>query len=310
MSPQCRVKCRPMQPDWDASIDHFLNHLRVEKRLAANSLEAYGRDLRVFSEFAKKRKWPGPAQIGENHLLDFLIHLHQKGLKGKSVSRNLVAIRGWFRFLLEEKLIAKDPTAQIEFPKGLKKLPHVLSLENIDQMLDACDLKKPLGLRDFCILQLLYATGLRVSELTGLKTNHLMADAGYLLAYGKGSKERVVPLGKEALRALKEYLAGVRPKLSGEKSSDAVFLSRKGEKLTRQRVWQVLGGLARKAGIPKKVTPHMLRHSFATHLLERGADLRSVQILLGHADVSTTQIYTHVSSTHLKSLYEKFHPRS
>ena len=299
-----------MQLDWDGSIDHFLNHLRVERRLAVNTLEAYGRDLRVFSEFSKKRKWSDPAQIQENHLLDFLIHLHQKGLKGKSVSRMLTALRGWFRFLLEEKRLEKDPTAQIEFPKGLKKLPHVLSLEAIDQMLAACERTKPMGLRDFCILQFLYATGLRVSELTGLKTNHLMPDAGYLLAYGKGSKERVVPLGKEALQALKEYLAEVRPRLLGGKSSEAVFLSRKGAKLTRQRVWQILGGLARKAGIQKKVTPHMLRHSFATHLLERGADLRSVQTLLGHSDVSTTQIYTHVSSTHLKSLYEKFHPRS
>lgn len=299
-----------MQLDWDASVDHFLNHLRVEKRLAANSLEAYGRDLRFFSEFAKKRGWTNPAAIAENHLLDFLIHLHQKKLSGKSVSRTLVALRGWFRFMLGEKLIAKDPTAQIEFPKGLKKLPHVLSLENIDQMLAACDRQKPIGLRDFCILQLLYATGLRVSELTGLKTNHLMLEAGYLLAYGKGSKERVVPMGKEALGALRGYLGEVRPRLLGAKSSEAVFLSRQGGKLTRQRVWQILAGLGRKAGLTKKVTPHMLRHSFATHLLERGADLRSVQTLLGHSDVSTTQIYTHVSATHLKSLYEKFHPRS
>lgn len=299
-----------MQPHWDAAIDHFLNHLRVERHLAANSLEAYGRDLGTFSQFAKKRNWSNPAQIEESHLLDFLIYLHQKGLKGKSVARTLVALRGWFRFLLEEKMIAKDPTIQIEFPKGLKKLPHVLSLEAIDQMLAACDQKKPVGSRDFCILQLLYATGLRVSELTGLKTNHLMTEAGYLLAYGKGSKERVVPLGKEALNALKEYLTEIRPKLLGKKSSEAVLLSRTGERLTRQRIWQILAGLAKKAGLTKKVTPHMLRHSFATHLLERGADLRSVQILLGHADVSTTQIYTHVSATHLKSLYEKFHPRA
>lgn len=299
-----------MQRHWDAHLDRFLNHLRVEKRLAVNSLEAYGRDLRVFSEWAHQHSVTDPKTIDENRLLDFLIYLHQKKLKGKSVGRCLSALRGWFAFLLEAGILKKDPTAQIESPKGIKKLPHVLSLEDIDRMLAACDLHRPAGLRDFCILHLLYATGLRVSELAAIKTSHLMSDAGTLLAYGKGSKERLVPLGKEALAALQRYLAEARPALLNNRSSEAVFLSRRGETLTRQRIWQILKNLARHAGLSKRVTPHMLRHSFATHLLEGGADLRSVQILLGHADVSTTQIYTHVSATHLKSLYEKFHPRS
>lgn len=299
-----------MQLHWDASIDQFLNYLRVEKRLASNSLEAYARDLRCFTDFSKKKKMADPKRVEENHLLEFLIHLHQKGLKGKSVARMLTVLRGWFRFLLEEKLLKKDPTAQIEFPKTMRKLPHVLSLDDIDQMLKACVTGQSIGLRDFCILHLLYATGLRVSELVGLQTNHLYLDHGYLLAYGKGAKERIVPLGREAMGALQEYLQTVRPKLLGASSSTALFLSRQGEKLTRQRIWQVLAALAKRAGIGKKVYPHMIRHSFATHLLERGADLRSVQTLLGHSDVASTQIYTHVSATHLKALYEKFHPRS
>ena len=295
---------------WDASTDQFLNYLRVEKRLALNSLEAYARDLKVFAAFAKKQKWKSPAEIGEGPLLEFLIHLHKKGLKGKSVSRCLVTIRGWFAFLLQENFIQKDPTAQIEFPKTLKKLPHVLSLQEIDRMLSVGNHKIVGDLRDFCILSLLYATGLRVSELVSLKMNHLFLDAGYVLAYGKGAKERIVPLGKEAMAAIKKYLEEARPALAGKKINDHLFLSNRGSLLTRQRIWQLLAAMARKAGISKKVYPHMLRHSFATHLIERGADLRSVQTMLGHSDVSTTQIYTHISTTHLKSLYEKLHPRS
>jgi len=299
-----------MQLEWDASTDLFLNYLRVERRLAQNSLESYARDLKCFGDFARAKKWKDPSHIQETHLLDFLIHLHRKGLQAKSVARCLVVLRGWFRFLIQEKYFEKDPTAQIEFPKGVKKLPHVLSLQDIDQMLNACDLKKTQGLRDFCILHLFYATGLRVSELIRLQMSHLYLDAGYVLAYGKGSKERVVPLGKEALATIKQYTADARGKLCGKKRSDFLFLSRRGEPLTRQRVWQLIAAMARRAGLKKRITPHMLRHSFATHLLEGGADLRSVQLMLGHSDVSTTQIYTHVSTTHLKSLYEKFHPRS
>ncbi len=299
-----------MQQDWDEAVDNYLNYLRVEKRLANNSLEAYARDLRTFGEFSKKIKVSKPSQVTESHILEFLVALHKKGLKAKSVARNLVALRGWFSFLINEKLIKKDPTAQIESPKTLKKLPHFLSLSEIDTMLQACDKKTARGMRDFCILQFLYATGLRVSELTALEFNHLYLDAGYLRAFGKGSKERVVPLGKEALAALKEYLQWGRPQLTKKKISDALFVSARGEALTRQRIWQLLNTIARKAGLKKKITPHMLRHSFATHLLERGADLRSVQTMLGHSDISTTQIYTHVSNTHLKNLYDKFHPRS
>lgn len=295
---------------WDSSIDQFLNYLRVEKRLAANSLESYARDLRKLTDFAVKQKWDSPAGVLENHLTEFLIHLHQKKLKGRSAARCLVALRGFFGFLIQENLIKKDPTAQIEFPKTVKKLPNMLSLKEIDQMLGACDLKKPAGLRNFCMLHLLYATGVRASELAGLKINHLYLDAGYLLAYGKGAKERIVPLGREAMAVLKEYMTEVRPKLLAKRNSDFLFSSRGAKPLTRQRLWQILTAVARKAGFSKKVYPHLFRHSFATHLLERGADLRSVQTMLGHSDVSTTQIYTHVSTTHLKSLYDKFHPRS
>lgn len=295
---------------WDEHIDQYLNYLRVEKRLALNTLESYGRDLRDFQDFANTKKLKTLKKIEEADLLEFLIVLHRKGLKGKSIARSLIAIRGWFQFLVQEKNLEKDPTAQMSLPKKLQNLPHTLSLREIDAILQACDVRTARGLRDFCILQLFYATGLRVSELAHLKMNHLFLDAGYLLAFGKGSKERVIPLGKEALQALKDYLTTIRPIFVSKKMSDFVFPSTSRSAITRQRIWQLLKHLAKKAGIQKKVTPHVFRHSFATHLLERGADLRSVQTMLGHADISTTQIYTHVSSTHLRSLYDKFHPRS
>lgn len=300
---------------WDAAFDFYMNYLRVEKRLAPNSLEAYARDLKFFVEFFRGPKGgggvkkTGPAEIAESDLLSFLVHLHQKGLQGRSVARCLVALRGWFGFLVAEKKLEKDPTTQIDFPKMAKKLPQVLALGDIDKMLESCDLKKPLGLRDFSILHLLYATGLRVSELVGLELHHLYMDAGTLMARGKGGKERLVPLGRPALENLKLYINDARPTLVHKKNPAQVFVSARGEKLTRQRIWQMLRRLAAKAGVAKRITPHLLRHSFATHLLERGADLRSVQIMLGHSDVSTTQIYTHVSATHLRSLYDKFHPR-
>lgn len=299
-----------MKPKWDPLIDAYLTHLRVERRLAQNTLEAYSSDLKSFSSFLTKQGCLFPGKVVEPDLLSFLIHLSHKKIAAKSVARCLTVLRGFFQFLVEEKYFSIDPTSQMELPRGLKKLPDVLSLGDIDKMLAACDLKKPKALRDFCILQMLYATGLRVSELVGMHLNHCNLDQGYVLARGKGDKERIVPLGKEALLALKRYLEESRPSLCNKKICKTLFVSVRGEKLTRQRVWQILRRMGKKGGIFRKISPHMLRHSFATHLLERGADLRSVQIMLGHSDVSTTQIYTHVSSTHLKSLYDKFHPRS
>lgn len=297
-----------MQIDWNSGIDFYLNFLRVEKRLADNTLESYGRDLHYLIDFSNKKKVQLSA-VEEGDILSFLVARQESGLKARSMARTLIALRGFFGFLVQEKHLPKNPTALIELPRGQKKLPHVLSLADIDAMLAACDLKLPRGLRDFCILHLLYATGIRVSELVNLTVNHLHLEAGYLLAFGKGAKERIVPMGKEALSHIRKYLEGVRPDFCKKSSTEALFISKQGDKLTRQRIWQILNFLGRRAGIKKKVTPHMLRHSFATHLLERGADLRSVQIMLGHADVSTTQIYTHLSATHLRSLYDKFHPR-
>jgi len=299
-----------MQLHWDEALDFYLNHLRVEKRLSPNSLEAYSRDLNRFVDFARAKKWEKPSDVKDTDLLSFLVLLHSKKLKGRSVARNLVVLRGFFSFLVRENHLTKDPTGQIDFPKLLKKLPYFLNLSEIDQMLSACDQRSAQGLRDFCILQLLYAAGLRVSELTGLKIGHVNCEAGFLLAFGKGSKERVVPLGRAALEAFKKYLEEARPAISKKKISEALFISQSGEGLTRQRIWQILNAVALKAKLGKKVTPHMFRHSFATHLIENGADLRSVQTMLGHSDVSTTEIYTHVSATHLKSLYDKFHPRA
>ncbi len=295
---------------WHLALDFYLNYLRVEKRLAVNSLDAYSRDLNRFVTFARTKRWEGPAAVKDTDLLSFLVFLHSKKLKGPSVARQLVTLRGFFSFLVKEGKLQKDPTAHVDFPKLLKKLPNFLKLSEIDRMLSACDLRTPKGLRNHCMLQLLYASGLRVSELVGLKTHQVNLEAGFLVAFGKGSKERVVPMGRAALTAVQKYLEEGRPLISKKKISESLFISKTGGGLTRQRVWQILNAVARQAKLEKKVTPHMFRHSFATHLIENGADLRSVQTMLGHSDISTTQIYTHVSSTHLRSLYDKFHPRA
>ena len=295
---------------WHTLLDQFLDYIRIECRLAGNTVEAYARALRGLLDFLIAKKITGPAQMQETDLLQYLVQIHRKGLGGRSVEQHLVAIRSFFQFLKKTHQIAEDPTQQIEFPKWVRKLPFVLSVEEIDKMLAIPNRKQPEGMRDFAILQILYAAGLRVSELTGLNVARLSLDHGFVTPLGKGSKDRVVPLGKESIRALADYLAEARPKLLKQPASETVFLTRLGRGFSRQGLWSLVKNYARKAGIAKRITPHMFRHSFATHLIERGADLRSVQIMLGHADVTTTQMYTHISQTHLKSLYDKFHPRS
>ena len=295
---------------WNQTLDLFLDFIRIEKRLAKNTVEAYARALRGFADFIQKKKLSHPKQVQEEHILQFLVAAHQKGLKGRSVEQHLVAIRSFFQFLLKSEKIKEDPTHLVELPKWMRKLPHVLSLEEIDKILAKPDRRTPAGCRDYAILQLLYATGIRISELASLTLSRISLDYGYIMPQGKGSKERVVPIGKESMVSLKEYLEEGRPSLAGKKLSEALFLSRQGSGFSRQGLWLLIKGYARKAGITKRVTPHMFRHSFATHLIERGADLRSVQIMLGHADVTTTQVYTHISQTHLSNLYSKFHPRN
>lgn len=293
----------------DHHIDLFLNYLRVERHLADNTLQAYGRDLRFFSEYLSKNKISVLEKVTEKNILEFISSCRKRGVKSRSIARTLVAVRSLFRFMIREKIMENDPTSKIEFPKLGIRLPKTMNLEQVDSLLAQPDLNKDIGARDHAMLQLMYATGMRVSELVNVKLNSLNLDGGYLRVFGKGSKERVVPMGDVARKALEDYITNIRNK-KGIAASEYLFITGRNEPMTRQGFWERIKFYAKKAGIRVNVTPHMLRHSFATHLLERGADLRSVQTMLGHADVSTTQIYTHVSPKHLQAIYKKFHPRS
>lgn len=294
----------------DNHIDLFLNYLRVERHLAGQTLLAYGRDLRFFSEYLVKSRINSLKVVDEKNVLEFISKTRSRGVRSRSIARMLVTVRSLFRFLIREHILEGDPTSKIEFPKIGSRLPKTMNMEQVDSLLASPESTSDIGIRDYAMLQLMYATGMRISELVGLKLNGLNLEAGYLRVTGKGSKERIIPIGSVALRAVQKYISAVRDRDEKGFSSQYLFISREGERLTRQAFWERVKIYAKKAGAKINVTPHMLRHSFATHLLERGADLRSVQTMLGHADVSTTQIYTHVSTTHLQNLYKKFHPRS
>lgn len=294
----------------DRSIDSYLTHLRVERHLAANTLEAYARDLRRFASHLSSKGMEEIGRVAESDILDFLVTQHTAGLTSRSVTRCLVTIRGLFTYLAKSRVIGADPATRIEFPARWFKLPRVLTLEQVDSLLAQPDRRTTLGIRDHAILQLFYASGLRISETSTLAVDHVNLQQGFCIPIGKGSKERVVPMGRQAIDALLDYLNESRPRLAGRRICDRLFLSRRGTGLSRQRLWGLIKGYARSAGISVNVTPHMLRHSFATHLIERGADIRFVQAMLGHADISTTQIYTHVSRAHLTEMYKKYHPRA
>jgi len=290
-------------------LDLFLEHLVVERGLRQNSLEAYQRDLLRYLEYLEARG-KEVTTLDRAEIPRYLLALREADLAPRSVARHLSAIRQFHRFLVRQGRAAEDPTAHIESPRPWRRLPGVLSSEEVDRLLAACETTTPHGLRDRAMLELMYASGLRVSELVGLRLGDVDQGVGVVRVVGKGDKERLVPVGEAALASLKAYLAAGRPRLQRVQPSDALFLGRHGQGLTRQMFWQLIKRAARAAGIVKPVTPHTLRHSFATHLLERGADLRSVQLMLGHADIGTTQIYTHVSRAHLKALYDKYHPRA
>lgn len=294
----------------DTHIDAYLTFLRVERQLSANTLEAYGHDLRRFSQFLAGKVGARAAGVEESDILAYLVLLHDAKLTSRSVTRNLVAIRGLFRHMIANRSLAKDPTAQIEFPAKWKKLPHALSIEEVEELLSQPDRRTVLGLRDHAIIQLFYASGLRISEISALEVGQVNLDQGFVRPIGKGSKERIVPMGQAAIAAIRQYLDEGRPRLCTRRICDRLFISRLGGGIGRARLWELIKGYAKKAGIKRNVTPHMLRHSFATHLIERGADLRTVQAMLGHADIATTQIYTHVSRAHLQEIYRKHHPRS
>jgi len=293
-----------------STIASFLTHVRVEKGLSSNTVAAYRRDLLKFDAFARKRKVSLEA-VSRDDLVDFLAGLYRQKLESKTVARHLVTLRNFFRFAQIQELIPEDPSVNLESPKIRRNLPGYLRLEEIERLLNQPDVKTPIGLRDRAMLETLYSTGLRVSELIGLRTSDLDAKVGCVRCIGKGDKERIVPVGKKALAIVDKYLRESRPKLLGKVSGNpALFVNRRGAQLSRVGVWKILSAYGRLAGLRVALTPHMLRHSFATHLLEGGADLRSVQLMLGHADIATTQIYTHVVEERLKQIYQAHHPRA
>jgi integrase/recombinase XerD len=293
----------------ESLIDCFLEHLVVERGLAQNSLEAYRRDLARYASYLKGRQ-KQVTNLDRAEVPRYLLVLREAGLSPRSVARHLAAIRQFHRFLVREGHATDDPTAHLESPRPWRRLPTVLSSEEVERLLALRATTSPQALRNQAMLEVLYASGLRVSELVGLRLADLDLAVGVVRILGKGDKERLVPLGDVAVASLHAYLARGRPRLEKRLASPYVFLGRHGRGLTRQMFWQLLKRYVGAAGITKRVTPHTLRHSFATHLLERGADLRSVQMMLGHADIGTTQIYTHLSRAHLKAIYDKHHPRA
>lgn len=293
----------------DQYLDLFLNYLVVEKGLSANTLDAYGRDLARYLEFLSVKGITGLEQVSPPMVVAFLSALKERGLSARSRARKLVSLRMFHRFLLAENLSKTNPAAQVAAPKSFAKLPQILTPDEVERLLSAPGDNTCFDLRDRAMLEILYATGLRVSELVGLTLQDLQLDVGYLTAFGKRAKQRIVPLGDAAREAVLEYLSHGRSELAGEVGSGFLFLNRSGNGLTRQGFWKMMKRRAMEAGINKNITPHTLRHSFATHLLDNGADLRAVQAMLGHADISTTQIYTHVTRERMKVIHQQHHPR-
>ncbi|MBA2879074.1 integrase/recombinase XerD [Anoxybacillus kamchatkensis] len=294
-------------------VKDFIHYLIVERNLAHNTIVSYERDLKKYVQYLQKVeqqcRWNDVTRF---HIMQFLKFLKEKGSSPKTIARHLASVRSFHQFLLREKAVDQDPTVHIETPQLPRKLPNVLSMAEVEALLEAPKQNTPFSIRDKAMLELLYATGIRVSELIQLNVSDVHLTMGFIRCYGKGRKERIVPIGKMATEALKRYMEQGRPELLQRKkgTTDALFLNHHGERLTRQGCWKILKRLAQEANIQKPLTPHTLRHSFATHLLENGADLRAVQEMLGHADISTTQIYTHVTKTRLKDVYKQFHPRA
>jgi integrase/recombinase XerD len=292
-------------------VDAYLTHLQVERRLAINSVESYARDLVLLGRFAAGRNAPVDA-LTRSDLEDMVRGLMSEGRSPKSVARAIACYRGFYRFLLIDGQLKASPADDLHPPRAWKTLPRYLSVEDIDQLLTQPDVRTPRGLRDRALIELLYATGMRVSELVGLRPADVNLDASYLTCTGKGDKQRIVPIGDEAARWVGEYVRSGRAALLRKRHSPRLFVNARGggPGLSRVGFWKILKGYARTAGLKGAISPHVLRHSFATHLLERGADLRAIQMMLGHADLSTTQIYTHVLEQRMRTVYDRFHPRA
>ena len=290
-------------------LDHFLHYIVVEKGLSKNTVDAYSHGLNRFLDYLKKKGIQKISGVSKLDVRAFLLTLKKQGLSTKSVVRNLAAIRTLFHFLIQEEILETNPIEELESPKLPKTLPEILTLKEVEQLLEQPNPQTPMGIRDRAMLEVLYATGMRVSELTQLPMNQVNLEAGYVRVFGKGSKERIIPIGNEAMKWVALYLKVAREKLAKRRESPFLFINRMGSGMSRQRFWKVIKAYGRRAGIRKRITPHLLRHSFASHLLERGADLRSVQMMLGHVDISTTQIYTHVTGERLKKIHQRYHPR-
>lgn len=294
---------------FERQIDAFLAYALTEEGLAPHSIEAYKRDLDDFARFLTGRGTSDPTQVTRSAVTLYLVALRRRGRAPATVKRRAAAVRSFFKYLLRENVLSEDPTLDLAAPKLPTRLPKVLTIEEIERLLAAPDLSTAQGLRDLAMLELLYGSGLRVSEVIGLNVGDVDLSTELVRCLGKGSKERLVPVGSYAVRAVRAYQQTARPVLAGRQMTSALFLNRRGSRLTRQGCWKLLRGHARRAGIRRPLTPHVLRHSFATHLLERGADLRAVQEMLGHATISTTQVYTHVARDRLRAVYAQAHPR-
>jgi integrase/recombinase XerD len=299
---------KPASSSPEDALRLFLEYMAVEKGLARNTILSYARDIRKFLGFVKAGKlaWN---RVPEETVVRFIHKESRAGLSARSLARLISALRSFYKFLLLSGFVKMDPSSQLTTPSTWRSLPKFLTVKEVEELLRAPDDKKPRGVRDRAMLEVLYGSGLRVSELASLRLAEVNLEDGFLVCRGKGGKERIVPLGRSACDAVKRYLAEVRPLVvSGER--EELFLSRRGKPFSRQGLWKLIRQHARKAGLAAKISPHILRHSFATHLLERGADLRSVQLMLGHSQITTTQIYTHVSRERLRRVYDQFHPRA
>lgn len=291
-------------------LESFLEYLSVERGLAENTILSYNRDLKSYIYFLKKKNINDINFTSRTTIVSYLLLMQKKGKASSSISRACAAIKSFYQFLFREQLIDEDPTANLDAPKLEHRLPKVLTVEEVEKLLCQPDITTPLGMRDRAMLELLYATGMRVSELISISVENINLEMGFLRCIGKGSKERIVPIGDIAVDYIKDYIADARKKILNGKESNMLFLNCDGNGLTRQGFWKIIKKYSKEAEFDKKITPHTLRHSFATHLLENGADLRAVQEMLGHADISTTQIYTHITRSKIKEVYDKTHPRA
>ncbi|EEG78297.1 site-specific tyrosine recombinase XerD [Dethiobacter alkaliphilus] len=294
----------------DRTLRDFIHYLSVEKGLAKNTLESYNRDLRTYYTYLKQNGITSLEETSRSNIVGYLLSLQNMGKATSTLSRNMASIRSFYNYLFQERHLVENPAAELESPKLEKKLPRVLTPQEMDLLLEQPDQTQVTGIRDKAMLEVIYATGIRVSELMSLDIGDVNLDAGFIRCLGKGSKERIIPLGSVAIRNVGRYLNEGRPKLVRQAGEASLFVNQHGNRLTRQGFWKILKKYATRAGITKEITPHTMRHSFATHLLENGADLRSVQEMLGHADISTTQIYTQVTKHKLRDVYEKSHPRA